>query len=92
MWNKKNSHMSPCYRVVEHCHEDQHVEDDAHGGEEAGEDGDEEGVAVVEDKFENLVPKPCVTNFDAASLFETDELILSGLTLKLLNLVQVLQG
>ena len=54
VWNKKNSHMSPCYRVVEHCHEDQHVEDDAHGGEDAGKDGDEEGVAGAEDKREDL--------------------------------------
>ena len=91
-WSKKISHMSPCDWVVEDCHNDQHVEDDARGGEEAGKDCDEERVAVVEDKFENLVPKSCVADLDAASLFETDKLILSGLTLNLLHLFQVIQA
>ena len=47
--------MLSCSWVVEHRHEDQHVEDDAQGGEEAGRDGDEERVAVAENKFENVL-------------------------------------
>ena len=84
--------MLSCSWVVEHCHEDQHVEDDPQGGEDAGRDGDEERVAVSENKFENVFVESCVVETGAASRFEPGQLIFSASTLVHLHLFQVLQG
>ena len=84
--------MLPCYWVVEHRHNDQHVEDDAQGREDAGKDGDEERVAVSKNKFENLFAESCVVERGAASRFEPNQLIFSVATLVHLHLFQVLQG
>ena len=84
--------MLSCHWVVEHRHEDQHVEDDAQGGEDAGRDGDEERVAVSENKLENVFSESCVVERDAASRFEPGQLIFSVSALVHLHLFQVLQG